>query len=151
MLPARHAEQVEHGIRDGGGQRIDQLIQTEFPDVGRGSARTLAAIKFGKFQLRDADRILVAHPHRHQPGDIAEQRRVEVLPSDEAAQPIDIELGVARALIVDQEMDCVADDAGRLFGQTIGEERRRAVVFADDVGEQITQRGQEACHRSSGA
>jgi hypothetical protein len=44
VLPARHAQHVEHGIRDGGGQRIDQLIQTEFPDVGRGSARTLAAI-----------------------------------------------------------------------------------------------------------
>ena len=82
----------------------------------------------------------IAHAHGHQPRDFAQHRVIDATPADEPPQPVDIELRIAGALIVDQEMNAFADDGNGILGQALRQERRFAVVLADEIGEQITQR-----------
>ena len=78
------------------------------------------AVDFAELQLRDPDRILIAHAHRHQPRDFAEHGVIDAAAADEPPQPVDIKLGVARALIVDQPMDAVADGGAVPSGNPSG-------------------------------
>ena len=71
-------------------------------------------------------------------------RIIDAAPSNEAPQPVNIELRVARALIVDQHVDGVAGHRRNRLRQSIREKRRRIVLLADQIGEQITQRRQNA-------
>ena len=97
-----------------------------------------------ELQLRDPDRIFIAHARSHQPRDLAQHRIVDAAAADEPVQPIDIELRVGRALIIDQHVDGVAGRRRNRFRQPFREKRRRIVLLADQVGEQITQRRQDA-------
>ena len=106
--------------------------------------RAGGAVGFGELQLRHPDRILIAHAHRHQPRDLVQHRIIDATPTDKPFQPVDIELGIARALIVDQHVDGVADIRCDRLRQSLGEKRRRFVCLADEIGEQITQRRQNA-------
>ena len=92
MCPPELVEHHQHGIGGYRRKRIDQFIEPEFLDVG-GSNLTVTVAEFGELQLRDADRILVAHAHGHQPRDLAEHRLVDVGPADEPPQPIDVKPG----------------------------------------------------------
>ena len=74
---------------------------------------------FGELQLRNPDRILIAHTHRHQPPDFAQRRVFDATPADEAPQPVDIELSVSRALILDQHVDGIADFRRNRFRQSL--------------------------------
>ena len=71
-------------------------------------------------------------------------------PADEALQPVDIELGVAGALVFHQQKNGVADDRRGVIGQVVGQERQSGIVLADDIGEQITQGGDDAGHCYTG-
>ena len=148
MGPAHPFQRIEHGFGDRRRKRADQLIEPEFSDHVGGGTRRIAGGRFQliELQLRDPDRILVAHALRHQPGDLAEHRLVDAFSADEAPHAIDVKLGVARALIVDQQVNAVADIGDRAVGQSLRQKWRRGVVVADDIGEQITERGEDACH-----
>ena len=148
VQPSHPVEHPEHGIGDGGGKRFDKLVPAEFFDIiaaARGGLRS-ACVELGKFRLRDPDRIVVTHAQRHQPRDFAEQGIVEAAAADETLQAIDIELGIAGALIIDQPLDAFASDRRHRVGQAIREKWRRGVVIADEIGEQIADRGPDACH-----
>ena len=58
-------------------------------------------------------------------------------------EPVDVKFGVACSLIVDQEMDGVARRRHDRLRQPFGQERRRVVILADEIREQITQRRQD--------
>jgi hypothetical protein len=141
--PAHPFKHVKHRFGDNGGKRTDQFIKPEFPDiVGRSTARIAGARpEFGELQLRDPDRILIAHAHGHQPRDFKEHRVVDIPPSDETPQPRHIKPRVTGALVIYQPVDAFADNRRGALGQTVGEEWRRVVVLADEIGEQIAQRG----------
>ncbi len=144
MGPAHPFQRIEHRFGDGCGKRADQFIQPESFDVVGGIRP--ARLEFMKLQLRDPDRIRIAHADRHQPRDFAEHRLINARPADKSAHAINIKLRVAWALIVDQKVNALADDRNRAIGQTVRQQRRRAAVIADEVGEQIAKRGQDACH-----
>jgi len=99
-----------------------------------------------QFQLRNPDRILIAHAHRHQLRDFTEHRGIDTGAADKPSQAVHIKLGVARTLIVDQKADAFVDQWGYAVGQILGRRRKRIVVVADEVGEQIAKRGKSACH-----
>ena len=116
----------------------------ELPDVDGGPGTAAGRlIQFGKLQLRDPDRILIGHAHRHQPRDFGKHGVVDAVLADEPPQPVDVKLGVAGALIVDQEMDGIAGHRHHRLRQPFGQKRRRVVILADEIGEQITQRRQD--------
>ena len=110
VQPSHPLQHAQHGIGDRGGKRFDKLVPAEFLDVtgaAQGRLRS-TCVKLGEFCLRDPDRIVVTHALRHQPRDFAEQNIVEAAAADEALEAIDIELGVAGALIVDQPLNACA-------------------------------------------
>ena len=105
-------QRIEHRFGDHGGKRPDQFVDAKLPDVvirlkirrtGRDRVR-------GKLRLGDPDRVLIAHPRRHQPRDFAEHAGIDIGAADEPAQTIDIKLGVAWPLILDQKPDPIADE-----------------------------------------
>jgi hypothetical protein len=93
--------------------------------------------------LRDPDRILIGHTRRHQPRNFGKHGIVDALLADEPPQPVDVKFGVACSLIVDQQMDGVARRRHHRLRQPFGQERRRVVILADEIREQITQRRQD--------
>ena len=83
-------------LGDQRGKRADQFVDPEFPDIDGAAGAPGRLVEFGKLQLRDPDRVLIAHAHRHQPRDLGQHRVVDAVLADEPPQPVDIELGVAR-------------------------------------------------------
>ena len=145
--PAQSSASIRY-LGDDGGKRADQFLDSEFLDVDGSGRRAGPVVQFEELELRDPDRVLITHAYRHQPRDVDQHRFVDALFADEPPQPVDIEVSVARALIVDEEMDGVARHRHYRLRQPFGQERRRVVVVADEIGEQITQRRQDTavCH-----
>ncbi len=142
MRPPHPVERIEHRFGDNGGKRADQLIEPEFSHIiGVFNMRAAGDnFEFGELHLRDPDRILIAHAHRHQPRDFAEHDVIDAMAADEPSQPVHIKLGVAGALVLDQPVDAFADDSGGTLGQTVRQEWRLVVIVADEIGEQVTER-----------
>ena len=101
--------------------------------------RLLSGVGRGQRALRAPDRILVTHPLRHQPSDIAKQGRADGASPDKPMQPIQIKLRVTGALIIDQPRYRVADDRPDRRREVIRHHRRRTIVDAEDIGQQKTE------------
>jgi hypothetical protein len=126
-----------------GGKRADQLIDPESANLGSTGPRAGRPSGPGELELRNPDRILVAHTRRHQPRDLGEHGIVDPVAADEPLEPVDVKLRVARTLIVDQAMNGLACHRRHGLRQSRGQKRRRVVVLADEIGKQIAQGRQD--------